>query len=84
MYHFRPTDANDFRFSVLKSRVPAFAVLKTHIRCLNFGLMSGNDETWMRVAIAAAVEARELGEVPVGACIVDAEGNVISAAGNRT
>lgn len=46
--------------------------------------MSGNDETWMRVAIAAAVEARELGEVPVGACIVDAERNVISAAGNRT
>lgn len=36
------------------------------------------------MALAAAVAARELGEVPVGACVVDAEGTVIATASNRT
>ena len=41
------------------------------------------DEHWMRQALAAAIEAQQLGEVPVGACIV-AEGAILALAGNRT
>jgi len=38
----------------------------------------------MRIAIAEAGRARDLDEVPIGACIVDAEGNILAAASNRT
>ncbi|MBL8122808.1 MAG: nucleoside deaminase [Blastocatellia bacterium] len=38
----------------------------------------------MRIAIAEADMARDLDEVPIGACIVDAEGNILAAASNRT
>ena len=41
------------------------------------------DEKWMRAAIEAARVAAELGEVPVGACLVDADGNLLSTASNR-
>jgi tRNA(adenine34) deaminase len=41
------------------------------------------DAHWMRQALAAAHEARERGEVPVGACIVSGE-VVLALAGNRT
>ncbi|MGH9902942.1 MAG: tRNA adenosine(34) deaminase TadA, partial [Pyrinomonadaceae bacterium] len=45
----------------------------------------GADERWMREALAAAEEAaRERGEVPVGACVVGADGGLLSVAGNRT
>ncbi len=37
----------------------------------------------MRLALAAAAQARDLGEVPVGAVVVDAEGRVIATAHNR-
>lgn len=37
----------------------------------------------MRIAIAEADRARDLDEVPIGACIVDAEGNILAAASNR-
>src|SRR2546423_1112056 len=42
------------------------------------------DERWMREAIRKAREAAERGEVPVGACVVSAEGELLSAEGNRT
>ena len=42
------------------------------------------DELWMREAIAAAREAEARGEVPVGACVVSAEGELLAVAGNRT
>jgi tRNA(adenine34) deaminase len=42
-----------------------------------------SDAHWMRQALAAAHEARERGEVPVGTCIV-AEGAILAVAGNRT
>ena len=42
------------------------------------------DERFMRIAIAEALAARELGEVPIGACLVDPAGNVIAKGGNRT
>ena len=42
-----------------------------------------SDAYWMREALAAAHEARERGEVPVGTCIV-ADGAILAVAGNRT
>ncbi|HEX8709274.1 MAG TPA: tRNA adenosine(34) deaminase TadA [Pyrinomonadaceae bacterium] len=40
---------------------------------------------WMRQALAAAEEARSRGEVPVGACVVGGDGQLLLAsAGNRT
>jgi tRNA(adenine34) deaminase len=46
--------------------------------------MSEADEFWMREAIDAAIEARDLDEVPVGACIVGADGELLATASNRT
>src|SRR5918993_2786226 len=45
---------------------------------------SGEDERWMREALRAAREAAAGGEVPVGACVVPADGAPLAAAGNRT
>jgi tRNA(adenine34) deaminase len=42
------------------------------------------DEIWMREALEAAREAGDTGEVPIGACIVDEEGQLLAVAGNRT
>jgi tRNA(adenine34) deaminase len=42
------------------------------------------DEFWMREALKAAAEAGGLDEVPIGAYLVDENGNFIAAAGNRT
>ena len=41
------------------------------------------DSHWMRRAIFAGSEARELGEVPIGTCIVVGE-TVLAVGGNRT
>lgn len=38
----------------------------------------------MRIAIDAAEAARDRGEVPVGACVVDPDGNCVASAGNLT
>lgn len=38
----------------------------------------------MRTALAMAGEAAEMGEVPIGACLVDADGNLLAATSNRT
>lgn len=46
--------------------------------------MDSPDDKWMRVALEAAHEARLRGEVPVGACVVDAEGNLVATGGNLT
>ena len=42
------------------------------------------DESWMRVALAAAHQAKEIGEVPIGACIVDENGRLRASGSNRT
>jgi tRNA(adenine34) deaminase len=42
------------------------------------------DEAWMARAVQAARDAQGLDEVPVGACVVDAAGALLSVAGNRT
>lgn len=43
-----------------------------------------DDNDFMQIAIEEAVEAARRGEVPVGACLVTASGEIISRAGNRT
>jgi tRNA(adenine34) deaminase len=42
------------------------------------------DEFWMRRALEAATEAQNLGEVPIGACLIDKTGELLAFAGNRT
>jgi tRNA(adenine34) deaminase len=43
------------------------------------------DSRWMRVALdAARTAATERDEVPIGACVVSAEGQLLAVAGNRT
>ena len=42
------------------------------------------DEQWMNSAIEQAQAAAKIGEVPVGAVIIDAEGRELAAASNRT
>lgn len=43
------------------------------------------DEQWMRHALAQAAHARDvLGEVPVGAVLIDAEGRLLAEGCNRT
>lgn len=42
------------------------------------------DEFWMREAMRAAQEAEERDEVPIGACLIDKEGNLLAADGNKT
>jgi tRNA(adenine34) deaminase len=42
------------------------------------------DQFWMREAIRAAEKASERGEVPVGACLVDSQGEILAVAGNLT
>lgn len=46
--------------------------------------MNEPDEIWMRAALRAAAEAGARDEVPIGACLVDAAGGLVAAAGNRT
>lgn len=46
--------------------------------------MNQDDEKWMRVALEEARLAGERGEVPIGACVVSADGELIGRAGNAT
>jgi tRNA(adenine34) deaminase len=46
--------------------------------------MTETDEKWMRVAIEAARQASAIGEVPVGACIVDENGELLASGYNLT
>lgn len=46
--------------------------------------MTETDEFWMRKAIEAALKAQSLGEVPIGACLIDNKGELLAVAGNRT
>ncbi len=47
-------------------------------------VVSEQDEKWMRGALKAARGAAEMGEVPIGACLVDEGGQLVSSASNRT
>ena len=46
--------------------------------------MSEIDENWMYRAIGMAREAAKIGEVPVGAIIIDSNGGILAAASNLT
>ena len=46
--------------------------------------MSASRPSPMALALAEAERAGERGEVPIGAVLVDADGNVLAGAGNRT
>ena len=46
--------------------------------------MTVNHEYFMRLAIEQALLAYQTGEIPVGAVIVDTDGNVIGRGFNRT
>ena len=46
--------------------------------------MSDSDEKYMRLAIDAAREAEVIGEVPIGAVLIDPEGIVVATGSNRT
>ena len=46
--------------------------------------MNPADEHWLSVALAEAEAAGARGEVPIGAVIVDASGEMLSSAGNET
>ena len=50
----------------------------------DFEPASDADERWMREALGAARGAALAGEVPVGACVVGAGGELLAVAGNRT
>jgi tRNA(adenine34) deaminase len=50
----------------------------------DFEASRGDDERWMGEALTAAREAARRGEVPVGACVVGADGELLAVAGNRT
>jgi len=51
---------------------------------VNSDEMLETDESWMRRAILVARGAERLGEVPVGAVVVGADGKILAAASNRT
>lgn len=42
------------------------------------------DVDWMRLALAQAAQAQQLGEVPVGAVLIDAQGELLATGLNRT
>lgn len=42
------------------------------------------DEHWMRSAIEAAKEAELRNEIPIGACLIDKNGELLAIAGNQT
>jgi tRNA(adenine34) deaminase len=46
--------------------------------------MRGKTARAMDVALEEAMRARDLGEVPIGAVVVNADGEVLARAGNRT
>jgi tRNA(adenine34) deaminase len=50
----------------------------------DFEASRGDDERRMGEALKAAREAARRGEVPVGACVVGADGELLAVAGNRT
>ena len=42
------------------------------------------DEVWMKTAIEAAENAGRTNEIPIGACLIDKNGELLACAGNRT
>lgn len=62
---------------------------KSYIFCLpsasdKINLMIKSDEFWMQKAFEAAENAEKSGEIPIGACLIDKNGELVSVAGNLT
>jgi tRNA(adenine34) deaminase len=47
-------------------------------------MIETTDEFWMGEAIKVARDAEKLDEVPIGACLIDENGELLAIAGNRT
>ncbi len=47
-------------------------------------VLTTRDEEFIKIALASAGEALALDEVPIGACLVDADGKIIATGYNRT
>lgn len=50
----------------------------------DLGPTHADDERWMHMAVEAGREAAAAGEVPVGACLVAADGTLLATASNLT
>ena len=64
--------------------MPAFAFRKMSLFKVVLPCMHDLDEHWMRQALDAAKSAVAGGEVPIGACVVSAEGELLASAFNLT
>lgn len=60
-----------------------FRCLTRIVSVMTAAAQSETDAYWMRLAIGAARDAAQLGEVPIGTCIV-VGATVLAVAGNRT
>ncbi|MEP7038523.1 MAG: nucleoside deaminase, partial [Acidobacteriota bacterium] len=47
-------------------------------------MLTKSDAVWMQTAIEAAEAAQNFGEIPIGACLIDKNGELLAVAGNRT
>jgi tRNA(adenine34) deaminase len=47
-------------------------------------LMHEIDEKWMKLAVSEAAKARDRDEVPIGACVIGENGELLASAFNRT
>ncbi|HQX56739.1 MAG TPA: tRNA adenosine(34) deaminase TadA [Pyrinomonadaceae bacterium] len=47
-------------------------------------MLDEDDEKWMMLALDAARAAQDIGEVPIGACIISNTGELLSSGFNRT
>ncbi len=46
--------------------------------------MTETDKIWMHKALEAAENAARFEEVPIGACLIDKDGQILAVGGNRT
>lgn len=63
---------------------PLFRISVTINSVLTTFMTTEQDELWMKRALDEARNAATLDEVPIGACVVDAEGELLASASNRT
>ena len=64
--------------------IPTTVIFSLHRFRYHARKMPEIDEHFMRLALIEAASARELGEVPIGAIIVDPTGEILASSSNRT
>ena len=88
MYHFQSFDAR--KFAELNIALRLTDEFHKHIFFVcafdkfEFDMLTKSDAVWMQTAIEAAEIAQNFGEIPIGACIIDKNGELLAVAGNRT